>query len=179
MSPVNDPLLEKPRCTCKVDLTSTLTLHLPSIKLTPFLSSNSLFYITKNLLGSPSEVFSKGPTPSSTKNLSRTRRRRGGGGNIVATLWQGQSHVWPMPSNGLTRKLYQYTIPSTAVTYNRRVEHGSLEHEIMLEWTSSSLLLLLLSNISQGITIDIRSLSTYWSPTRGHWILCNPQFSSN
>ena len=164
-------------------LQSRLDLHLnpaPALYQTyTFSQLKLLFDIPKNLLGSPSKVFSKGPTPSSTKNLSTTRRRRGGGGNIVARLWQGQSHVWPMPSNGLTRKLYQYTIPSTAVTYNRRVEHGSLEHKIMLEWTSSSLLLLLLSNISQGITIDIRSLSTYWSPTRGHWILCNPQFSSN
>ena len=168
MSPVNDPLLEKPRCTCKVDLTSTLTLHLPSIKLTPFLNSNSF-------LGSPSEVLSRVQLPLQRKICPQHE----GGEERVATLWQGQSHVWPMPSNGLTRKLYQYTIPSTAVTHNRRVEHGSLEHEIMLEWTSSSLLLLLLSNISQGITIDIRSLSTYWSPTWGHWILCNPQFSSN
>ena len=160
-------------------LQSRFDLHLnpaPALYQTyTFSQLKVLFDIAKNILGSPSELFSNGPTPSSTKNLSTTRRRRGG----LATLWQGQSHVWPMPSNGLTRKLYQYTIPSTAVTYNRRVEHGSLEHEIMLEWTSSSLLLLLLSNISQGITIDIRSLSTYWSPTRGHWILCNPQFSSN
>ena len=159
-------------------LQSRLDLHLnpaPALYQTYTFFQLKLLYIPKILLGSPSEVLSKGPTPSSTKTLSTTRRRRGG----VATLWQGQSHVWPMPSNGLTRKLYQYTIPSTAVTYNRRVEHGSLEHEIMLEWTSSSLLLLLLSNISQGITIDIRSLSTYWSPTRGRWILCNPQFSSN
>ena len=159
-------------------LQSRLDLHLnpaPGLYQTYIFSQFKLLFDSpKNLLGSPSELFSKGPTPSSTKNLSTTRRRRGG----LATLWQGQSHVWPMPSNGLTRKLYQYTIPSTAVTHNRRVEHGSVEHEIMLEWTSSSLLLLL-SNISQGITIDIRSLSTYWSPTRGRWVLCNPQFSSN
>ena len=160
-------------------LQSRLDLHLnpaPALYQTyTFSQVKLLFYIPKTLLGSPSEVFSNGPTPSSAKNLSQQE----GGEEGVATLWQGQSHVWPMPSNGLTRKLYQYTIPSTAVTHNRRVEHGSLEHEIMLEWTSSSLLLLLLSNISQGITIDIRSLSTYWSPTGGHWILCYPQFSSN
>ena len=170
MSPVNDPLLEKPRCTCKVDLTSTLTLHLPFIKLTPFLNSNSLFTSPKICWGARQKYLVRVQLPLQRKICPQHE----GGEEGVATLWQGQSHVWPMPSNGLTRKLYQYTIPSTAVTYNRRVEHGSLEHEIMLEWTSSSLLLLLLSNISQGITIDIRSLSTYWSSTMGHWILGKP-----
>ena len=66
-------------------LQSRLDLHInpaPGLYQTyTFSQLKLLFYISKNLLGSPSEVFSKGPTPSSTKQHE-------GGEEGVATLWQ-------------------------------------------------------------------------------------------
>ena len=71
VSPVNDPLLEKPRCTCKVDLTSTLTLHLASIKLTPFLNLNFFFTSPKIFWGARQKCLVRVQLPLQQNNIKK------------------------------------------------------------------------------------------------------------